>query len=739
MGKKSEPDITAALKCWDELSNKWTPIGWKEHIFRFDVLFNGTIHGQPWIKRRGQRWQGLGIQLSFADRGHRYDSGAFVQKWDDCPAPVLLTEWQHQGFLMRQRVFAHCPSGAPDVEGARPLYAWVRVEVAQTCEPLPADDWCTLSVDVNAPHIIMGMHARNNIEYADSISAYPRTLSQEASGGILRVLEPDGRVRMAAAGGNGAEAALDQEKSQLAIRIPGKEGAFADLLVPIMPTPREAFDQELSLGCVGALARANKHWSVTPQTAAVFDCPEEYINRAIHRNLQISRVIAEHDPEIGRTALLTGSLAYQAVWATPVAMTIALFLDYFGHHEEARGYLELFRQTQGKVDPPSPHIPPHPGYLCAPKDLTPIAWITDHGAILWAMSEHLLISGREPGGWLQAIVKGCEFIRDARRITGHGGIEGLMPPAVNTDRRVATQSVWSDGWNYKGLVTAVRLLVQAGHPRADEFRHEANTYRAVFVNAFRARAAEMPVWTAPDGTEYPLVPTALSGDSPEGFRTFYLDTGPLFLVFAGLMSARDPLMAAAMRWFREGPQVEWYRRDAGPWQMPCLDMEMSSCEPGYSWNVYHSHQTRDRRKFLEAMYSHFAGAMSQQTYTVCETRGGITGLCPCLPCFPMARLAVIDDLIEPGALHLMRLAPPAWLREDRTARFERIPTEFGPVSLEFGLARGGRRLEVSFTTGYRARPKAVIMHVPPVSGLSEIALNGTRLEWNGRNRKIRID
>ena len=55
------------------------------------------------------------------------------------------------------------------------------------------------------------------------------------------------------------------------------------------------------------------------------------------------------------------------------------------------------------------------------------------------------------------------------------------------------------------------------------------------------------------------------------------------------------------------------------------------------------------------MYSLFAGASSRQTYTVCETRGGITGVTPCLPGVWLARLAVIDDQIRDDELHLLRL------------------------------------------------------------------------------------
>src|SRR5690606_31206705 len=116
----------------------------------------------------------------------------------------------------------------------------------------------------------------------------------------------------------------------------------------------------------------------------------------------------------------------------------------------------------------------------------------------------------------------------ARRAEGHEGVEGILPPARYSDRPWLTQGVWSDGWNYKGLTTAVRLLQQLDHPRAAEFEREARDYRETFLTAFRKAAADARTWTDADGNGHPLVPTSLHGHAEEAERHgFYLDTGPL--------------------------------------------------------------------------------------------------------------------------------------------------------------------------------------------------------------------
>ena len=74
-------------------------------------------------------------------------------------------------------------------------------------------------------------------------------------------------------------------------------------------------------------------------------------------------------------------------------MTCVFLLDNLGYHAAVEKYLQVFKSTQGSVVPPGDAFKPHPGYLATPKSLTAINWLTDHGALLWAISEHALISG----------------------------------------------------------------------------------------------------------------------------------------------------------------------------------------------------------------------------------------------------------------------------------------------------------------------------------------------------------
>ena len=90
----------------------------------------------------------------------------------------------------------------------------------------------------------------------------------------------------------------------------------------------------------------------------------------------------------------------------------------------------------------------------------------------------------------------------------------------------------------------------------------------------------------------------------------------------------------------------------------------------------------------------------------------------------LLRLAVVDDEIEPDALHLLRLCPRAWVSSEQESSFQKMPTFFGPVNLRFGLSTDGKTLDVAFDADWRRKPERIVLHVPPVAGVTHVKLNG---------------
>lgn len=752
LAEKPEPNMQMAEQWWPDLTDYWTPVGWKHHRFRYNVFFNGTIYADPSLSNTAKAWAGQGLQLAIepnalgsaksfinmqSQRNSLADDHRTLQGWTNDKTPVLWTEWSKDGLLLRENVFAHVP-GSTDVKtGVEPLFAWVRLFVHKTMPGLPKPKRYTFCLKFYAPHVNTKMYVRDNIRMDFTKALYPRHLKPEAeskaSSKTLRLVEPDGKVRLAVSmGGNAGAVFLEGDGKTkdplLYISLDALEGEYVDVLLPMLPTEPAIFNQEFVLGYDKALSESNPFWARRPASAAKIDVPEEFINNTLYQFERFSEVISERDPVKGRNIPLSGSLQYVKTWATPTGKLVAMFLDPLGYHDLAAQYLQPFIEAQGTRKPPSTFIGKHPGFLGSPEAFTSIDWMADHGSLLFAIANHAMLTqdAKEKKRYIEPIIKACEFIRYARNIKGHGGVEGILPPARYSDKPDQTQGVWSDGWNYKGLSTAAKFLRQINHPDASKITAEAEEYKATFLAAFRKAAAETDTWTDAGGKVYHLIPTSLHGFVEESTRHgFYLDTGPLILVFAGLLNADDPLMESALKWFREGPVQEFARFGASYYQVPFLRHEMSSCIPGYSWNNFINHQLGDRYHFLEGMYSQYAGAISRQTKTICESRGGITGRITHadMP-FYMTRLAVIDDLIAENELHLLRICPLAWISQEKQTSFENMPTAYGPVSLNWQLSSDGKSLDLKYTSEFHSKPKKVVVHIPPVVGLKSLSING---------------
>lgn len=751
-GEKAEPNLQMAEQWWPNLTDYWTPVGWKHHRFRYNVFFDGTIYADPSLSSTAKSWKEQGVQLRMMPmaagglnsfnrfRSERYfleDDHRTIQGWTTNSTPVLWTEWSKDGLLLRQNMFAYVGGGKEVKTGIEPLFAWVRLSVHGTCQGMPVPKRYAFCIQFNAPHVRTSMAVRRNIKMIHENAVYPRALKAEAakydSENGLRIIEPDGKVRLAIAQGANVEAGFlpgdgHAKDPLLYIEFDANPGQHVDLLIPMIPTEQVVLDRVLAQGYEAALSESGTFWSERPETAANISVPEQEINNTLKQFERFVEVLSERVPETGRNVSLSGSLAYVKVWATPTGKMVSMFLDPLGYHDLAGEFLEPFIEAQGNVKPPSSFMEKHPGYLGAPLQFTSINWLSDHGSLLFALANHALMSSdpKVKKHYIEPVIKACEFIQHARRIKGHGGVEGILPPARYSDRPQQAQGVWSDGWNYKGLITAARLLKQVKHPRAAEFVAEAEDYKRTFLAAFRKAASQTDKWTDAQGNTHQFVPMSLHGYVEESARHgFYLDTGPMMLVFGGLMDANDPLMQSALKWFREGPVQQYGRFGWNHYQVGFLRHEMSSCIPGYSWNIFHNHQLGDRHYFLESMYSQYAGAISRQTKTVCESRGGITGrITHADTPFYLARLAVVDDIIADNELHLLRICPLAWISSETETKFEKMPTAYGPVSLRWQLSDNREVLRLDYTPQFHQQPEKVLLHVPPVDGLKLISING---------------
>ena len=776
-----EPNVEVAKLWWPDLTATWTPIGWPDHYLKYSVFYNGDIVIAPKAESlrphsQIEKWKDEDLQISFCSStdGHPWqipvkdthmrlteDGGLGNQCWiDSHEAPVLRTEYRHKdGYVLCADIFAHIPSGGPVQTALEPEYAWLRLTVTHV-------DSYYHPERVKMSALITKRLIYHQV-YRPLMATELKPLTLEKTPGGARVMNSDGNVRLSVLGavagdpgeqGTGVSlACISPSQYNLCVDLPCKEGAYVDLLIPMLPDRPEDTAAEERITREKALDAADAYWaSLKPATAARFHVPEPFLNDALEANLKYLPVLGEKDYQSGEYCYLSSTLVYEGLWTTPGSMIFHMFLDQMGWYDMTEHYLHVFKDRQGTATAPGPSYSPHPGYFSSPRYIAAIDWLTDHGAMMHQIATHALLTGDQDfiEEWTGPLVAACDFIKDMS-LREHSGIAGLLPPAYSTDEAMPQQSTWNLAWNYKGLVTTIRLLERIGHPRASEFADFASQYKETFLKAYRKVCEDGPRWTDSEGRLRYQPPTALFSEGrpnipdwmlvhaeglPEGYTFmsdgFYLDGGPLCLVWSGLMDVDDPIMKDLIDFFREGPN--WKLQNTGspyePLDRAVLVHEMSSCEPCYSFNMFHNWKNGDRERYLEGMYSLLVGSISQKTYISCEHRHKVQGTLFSYPlAFYFEKLAVLDDQIEPGSLHLLRFCPLAWVSKEDKTELAGMPTEFGPVDLSFKLSGDGKTLDMEFSHAWgntsgkdtiHGAPERIVIHIPPVPGLKKVRING---------------
>ncbi|TDD63401.1 hypothetical protein E1263_00150 [Kribbella antibiotica] len=779
-----EPDIELAKLWWPNPRNVWTPIGWKDHLFRFNVTYNGSVIGAPSPLARkikefaaddehdAKYYKADRLQLDMTPWGgpaftksknaaqpmpdlypghfyvYREDQGLYGrgrQSWADHPTPVLQTDWtfSEAGLVLRQSVFAHAFNGADVVTGEESLFAWIRLEVIAADQRLvnPDHDYgfairvCRAYYSQELPYNFQdGIVLTGFPELAPF--TYTRWTKPLAAGSMtgFSMWQPRG-PQLGVLAQNGSPAPVFSQKDagktiyNIEAKLKPEVGARIDILQCMRPVNEEReFNPEILLGYDGALADSNRYWSRKPATAATVTTPEKYVNELVARNVQFSEVVASKVPGQNYSTFLTGSMGYDVLWTTPTSMTSHMFLSLLGYHDVVAKHLELYRGTQGTVKPPGPdYYVKHPGYYATPDTVTAIDWLPDHGAVMLAVSTHALMTGDQAfiDTWLPSLLKACDWIKDACALTAHDGVKGLPPAGGASDEGGSVQSIWATAWIYKGLITTIRLLKRLNHARTAELTAFAASYQAKASQALDTIGSQGPKWRHPDGNEYPIYSANFFGAPGVFGEAMRLDAGAMVMVWSGLLPASDPRMVKYCDYFRVGPNAKLWNGGSRkhPLDAPILEHEISSFEPIYSWNIFHSWQLGNRAKFLEGMYSLAAGGVSPQTYIPFEHRGGMSAsLGTHATIFTLMRLAVVDDALSESDLNLLRLCPMAWLSTDQDTVFDKMPTVYGPVSLKFRRT-GATELTLTWTATWRTKPQRLLVHAPP--GFTALIVNGT--------------
>ena len=237
------------------------------------------------------------------------------QGWKDDEAPVLWPEWSKDGLRIRSEVFAHVPGGGDVKTGNQPLFLWLRLRVHEAA-PARAQAVQDFDLILQSPHVSTDMTMWNNVHFTPAQARYPRPLKVEGGDADpakrLRILEDDSHVRLAIAPGESQElvfsaATGEQPWHRLHVRLPAREGAHMDVLLPMISAERPVLDDELSLGYEAALAQTCRYWNEITACSTRFEVPEQAINDCIRQSVRFSNLLTEKNPVTGKYCKVNGS------------------------------------------------------------------------------------------------------------------------------------------------------------------------------------------------------------------------------------------------------------------------------------------------------------------------------------------------------------------------------------------------------------------------------------------------
>jgi hypothetical protein len=294
-----------------------------------------------------------------------------------------------------------------------------------------------------------------------------------------------------------------------------------------------------------------EYWQKQIDEGAKFEVPEELLVSFNKANLVHIGITADRDIDTGLYILGAATWTYKAFGTEAVDQIRSL--DLRGYHERARKYLQPYVELQGtrRMDG---RFKTQEGVfqgLRVSEDLDYHEgdYSLDHGAVLWWLGEHYLLTRDKD--WLRSvapnIIAGCDYVtreRQATMKTNPDGSKvweyGLLPPCHLDDNPEWLYWYITNVLCYRGMRVAGEALAEIDNPHAARIAEEARAYGEDIKRALQISIERSPVVRLLDGTYVPHTPVRcrLRGRDIGWIREALY--GAIFPIDAGLIPPDSP-------------------------------------------------------------------------------------------------------------------------------------------------------------------------------------------------------
>lgn len=405
------------------------------------------------------------------------------------------------------------------------------------------------------------------------------------------------------------------------------------------------------------------------------------------------------------------------------------------------------------------------GFLGNFGDWTANTLLLSHGMELWALASHYRITrdrewlGDGPDSPLGAILDACDWLVAQRRRTmreennekvSHWG----LLPAASAHDWLSGNTIFNDAYCIYGMIEAVRLLYEVGHPRAEEIAKELNDYRACIRDRYieaRDRARLVPM---PDGTEIPYVPRDVYELDWSKVDWTYTGYGPLRAGAWGSLDPNDELVDQALAFLEAGmPKGEGFyftTRGVDTADINFQDVSDPESNRHFLWRHYVEYETMwpighhlflsrdDLPRFFEWLFHNLSIVLHHEWRVGVESLDGVPSCAP----GDADRWRAIRNMFvnERGgydgsqqSLWLLQAIPRSWFKPGEHFSAKDMRTHFGGyVDLEINVAEDGNTVGVYAKLDLIALPAEIRMRLRSGNGRPLVSA-----EINGNEAPVR--
>lgn len=766
---------------------RYCPLGCEGSRQRFALRYNASVFmDKRNNKAMGRdlvniRWPGHVLHYRFASGdfpNFREYENACEQSWSPDGAPVITSTWIDRDIEYVQTAFAaYLREDMGEYfskRGDEDTVLLLRFEIRNTCgEPRRAHLWMQSSPFecIEYAHSVLMANGRlikteqlpsDQAACRMDAPALPQSftwVTQDYDQPLIR-----GRVDLGKGCGFATPLAMDAEGPAGAPTAFHYQADLAagerDVVTFVIPYPTLMGDDgERVLGEVDyntKLRDVREFWAPFVDSGMQIRIPDKMLEDFFRFVPVHVGITATKDPGSGDYIVPAATFGYGACGNEAVIQIRQL--DYRGHHAQAEKYLDGLLRVQGANLLDGNFQTKEGSFAGASfydgKPLgAPFAYNTDHGFILWMLSEHYFITRNRE--WLARvadnIIAGCDFIIRERQATktehdGERAAEyGLLPAGHLEDNDEWRYWVAVNAHAYLGIAWGAQALAEVDHPDAARLAKDAEDYRTDILASLEHTRVESPVVTLLDHTSIPHLPVRTDIRGPEWGWFREGAYGPLHLVDGRLLDPSDQRVTWILKYLED---LIYPSRD---WGRP-IDLEkrwFSHAGVTIQANLLNNgvaYVRRDEPKHaVRALFNDFAASIYPDVLIFTEhpvvqlSRGVGPYYKTPDECGLLNTLRACLVIEEDETLYLAKAAPMSWFAAGETVEVTDAATWFGPVSWSVCVSED--TTEATIKPPRRNRPAKLAMRLRRADGraIRDVTADGKRAQWDAQRQMVWLD